>query len=103
MISFTVLIPSLFYISSKEYNIQIVRDFLLLSLVLAIRKFNISAPYTIFVSLGMYTLLCEMINDLSYKLLPPNLNLKHNWLQLQKKQTQELVVKLLELRKNEPK
>ena len=103
MIGLIILIPSLFSISTIEYtaNVQIVRDFVLLSLVFALKKFQITAPYTIFVSLGLYSLFCEMINDLSYKLLSPNIKLKQNWINLQQKQNRDLFIKLIELKRYE--
>ena len=100
MIAPFLLIPSLFNISDKkENNVQIVKDILLLGLVVTLKQiFKINAPYTIFVSLGLYYISCEMINDLSYKLLPQNSKLKQAWLELQKSQIQDKIIEYLTLK-----
>lgn len=100
MIAPFLLVPSLFNISeNRENNVQIVKDFLLLMLVITLKQiFKINAPYTIFVYMGFYYLSCEIINDLSYKLLNKNIKLRQEWLSLQKSQVQEKIIEYIKLK-----
>jgi hypothetical protein len=99
MLSFLVIIPSLFNTNvNGDYHVGIIRDFLLLALVTTLRHYKIHLPNTIFVSMGLYTMVCDILNNLTVRLLPKNKLLKNNWLHLQKVQIQEQLITLLELR-----
>jgi hypothetical protein len=103
MIEFFLLFPNFLSARSHEANEKLLKDTLSLMTVLALSKpwlkgLQTSMPRYTYVSLALYVLFSDIINDLSYRALPPNENLKRGWATLQKKQTKEDLSRLIELR-----
>lgn len=89
------------FADSEESREKICRDFLILMVVLSIphlKYFKSNIPRKLYRNFVIFILCSEIINYLTYKILPPNKKLKEGWFQLQKKQVCEDIVKLIELK-----
>ena len=51
-----------------------------------------------FVAAGFFVLFSEIINDLTYRLLPPSVKFKETWLNLQSRQIKKDLIRYIELR-----
>jgi len=94
MLGAILLVPS-FFCSDNERRL---RDSLLLATVFLLNRNGISSPRTIFVASASFVLIAEIINDVTYRILPPSLSKRRDWLDLQKRQIKRELTKLLELR-----
>jgi hypothetical protein len=89
------------FIDSEESREKICRDFLVLVIVISIyylKYFRSYIPRKIYLNFMIYIFLSEILDCLTYKILPPNKKLKEGWFHLQKKQVREDIVKLIELK-----
>jgi hypothetical protein len=87
-----LLLPSALRSSeSSDTNNKFIRDLFLLSAVVAVDCYGVSTPRRFFVVLLLYSLACEVVNDLTYKILEPKKILREQWLALQKRQTVHLL------------
>jgi len=94
MIEWILLLPSVLRSNeSSEFHGKCTRDLFLLCIVMVMNCCNIQAPKRIFVALLVFGIVCQIINDLSYKILPPKLKLREQWKALQKRQTNALLLK----------
>lgn len=101
MLDAVILIPSaVASIESRSQSSEdnILRDFVLLATVFAMHCLHIPLPRGLFVAAGFFVLLSEMINDLTYRLLPPSKKLKDTWLLLQSRQIKKDLIRYIELR-----
>jgi hypothetical protein len=98
MIDAVILIPSIMHSRSQSSEDGILRDSLLLAPVFALHSMNISLPRGMFVAAGFFVLFSEIINDLTYRLLPPSVKFKETWLNLQSRQIKKDLIRYIELR-----
>ena len=92
-----LLLPSALRSSeSSDTNNKFIRDLFLLSAVVAVDCYGVSTPRRFFVVLLLYSLACEVVNDLTYKILEPKKILREQWLALQKRQTVHLLQRAAE-------
>jgi len=101
MIDAVILIPSM--IASLDSRSQssvesLLRDSILLATVFALHSIDISLPRGLFVAAGCFVMCSEIINDLTYRFLPPSKKLKTTWLNLQGRQIKKDLIRYIELR-----
>jgi hypothetical protein len=66
--------------------------------VFALHSINISLPRGLFVAAGCFVMCSEIINDLTYRFLPPSKKLKNTWLNLQGRQIKKDLIRYIELK-----
>ena len=97
MIDFALLVPSFLVAiehnknNTKNENNHILRDLVLLLVVTQIDVFGFSIPLKIFRFFAFYVIASEIINNVVYRLMPPNEKLKKEWADLQKRETSQLL------------
>jgi hypothetical protein len=92
MIEIALLTPSFIVaVENKKHDSSyILRDLVLLLIVTQINLYGFSFPLKIYRFFAIYVIASEIINNLLYRLVSPNQQLKKEWENLQKRQTQEL-------------
>jgi hypothetical protein len=88
-----LMIPKLF-INSEEEDSSI-KDFVLYIFVFGLHKVGIYLPRKLFIFFVIYVLVCEIINNSTYKIIPPNKHLVKNWVEFQNDKNIQSVLEYL--------
>ena len=87
-----LIIPKLLENSDED---SIMKDFLLYVIVFGFHRIGIFMPRKIFIIFAVYVLLCEILNNLTYKIILPNKKLLENWTLYQNEKNIKIVKKYL--------
>jgi cell division protein FtsW (lipid II flippase) len=103
MIEIALLTPSFLVAieNNKNDNSYILRDLVLLLIVTQIYLLGFPFPLKLYRFFAAFVIASEIINNLLYRIIPPNQQLKQEWLNLQKRETQELLKTYLKKYKKE--
>ena len=95
MIESAFLLPAILNCAQGvETDARLAKDILVLGVMIYLKSIGFGFPRKLYVVLGLYGILCEIINNLSYRILEPRQELKTKWLALLKSQTQQDYKKL---------
>jgi hypothetical protein len=88
MLELCFLLPSLINCAlGNETDQRLARDIIVLCVVQFLFKNQIRFPKYCYVALGMYGIVCEILNNVSYRILPPRKELKKQWAEILRYQT----------------
>ena len=88
MIESSFLLPSILNgVQGTETDPRLARDILFLGIVIYLQAIGFGFARKIYISLGVFGIVCEIINNLTYRILPPRKELKERWLDLLAQQT----------------
>jgi len=101
MIEICFLLPALTNCAlGNETDSKLARDIVLLCLIQFLYLNNVKFPKYCYVALGMYGIICEILNNVSYRILPPKDELKKQWAEILRYQTIKNLMTNEELGKN---
>jgi hypothetical protein len=88
MLESAFLLPSLLHCAQgAETDPRLARDIVIFGSVLFLQSIGIKFARKVYVALGLFGISCEIINNLTYRILPPRKELKEQWLKVLLTQT----------------